>query len=141
MSTVNLSAKDIKRSWHLIDAKGQILGRVATQVATLLRGKNKAQFVPHLDTGDYVVVTNSGQVKVSGKKQTQKMYARHSGYPGGLKIENFERLINRRPEEVVRHAVAGMLPKTKLGKRMIKKLHIYSGTNHPYTKQVQEVPN
>lgn len=127
MSTNSLSAKDIKREKHKIDAKGKVLGRLATEVATLLMGKNKAEFVPYLDTGDFVVVTNASQVKVTGKKSQHKVYTRHSGYPGGLKQETFEKLIERRPEYIIEHAVLGMLPGNKLGKKMIKKLKVYAG--------------
>lgn len=136
MSTNVLSAKDIKRDWHLVDAKGQILGRLATGIAQKLMGKHKVNFVPYLDTGDYVVVTNAALIKVSGKKQLQKNYYRHSGYPGGFRVENFDTLIKKSPEKVIRHAVIGMLPKTKLGKTMIKKLHVFSGDEHTFTKQV-----
>ncbi len=136
MGTNTLAAKDIKREWHLVDAKDQILGRLATQVATKLIGKNKAQYVPYLDTGDYVVVTNAKEIKVTGKKMQQKRYVRHSGFPGGLKVENYDKLSVRRPEEIIRHAVKGMLPKTKLGAKMIKKLHIYVGSEHPFEKQL-----
>lgn len=125
MSTNVLRAKDIKREWHKIDAKGQVLGRLASEVATILMGKNKASFVPYLDNGDYVVVYNAAHVKVTGKKLTDKVYFRHSGYPGGDKRETLEQLLGRRPTEVIHHAVAGMLPKTKLGRVMIKKLVIY----------------
>lgn len=136
MSTNVLSAKDIKRDWHLIDAKGKILGRLATEVATFLIGKNKASFVPYLDNGDYVVVTNAKAVKVSGKKTTEKKYYRHSGYPGGLRVETFDKLLARRPEEIIRHAVKGMLPKNKLGDKMIKKLYVFPGSEHKYEKQL-----
>ena len=136
MSTNILKASEIKRSWHLIDAKDKILGRLATEVATKLSGKAKVNYVPYLDTGDYVVVTNAKEVKVTGKKAQQKNYVRHSGYPGGLKVESFDRLINRRPEEVIRHAVFGMLPKTKLGRQMIKKLHIFPSSEHTFASQV-----
>lgn len=136
MSTNALSSRDIKREWHQIDANGKVLGRIATDIATKLLGKNKSYYVPHLDTGDYVVVTNAAKVVVTGKKSDQKVYTRHSGYPGGLRQENFTTLQARRPEEIIRHAVWGMMPKTKLGKSMIKKLHIYAGSEHPYTKQV-----
>ena len=127
MSTNVLSAKDIKREKHTIDASGKILGRLATYVATILMGKNKATFVPYLDTGDFVVVTNASKVKVSGKKYQTKTYTRHSGYPGGLKVEKFDKLIERRPEYIIEHAVKGMLPHNKLGKQMIKKLKVYKG--------------
>ncbi|OGE37744.1 50S ribosomal protein L13 [Candidatus Daviesbacteria bacterium RIFCSPLOWO2_01_FULL_39_12] len=127
MSTNVLSAKDIKRQKHTIDASGKILGRLATEVATLLMGKNKPSFVPYLDTGDFVMVTNAAKVVVSGKKSVSKKYTRHSGYPGGLKVETFEKLLNRRPEYIIEHAVKGMLPHNKLGRQMIKKLKVYKG--------------
>ncbi|SRR5258708_3332214 len=132
MSTNVLSAKDIKREWHLIDAKGKILGRLATEVATILQGKKKAAFVPYLDTGDFVVVTNATEIKVTGKKALQKVYVNHSGYPGGLRKESYTRLLARRPEQIIRHAVKGMLPKSKLGDKMIKKLYIYPTSEHPH---------
>lgn len=127
MSTNVLSAKDIKRERHVVDASGQILGRLSTEVAKLLMGKHKPSYVPYLDAGDYVVVTNASKVKVSGKKTTQKKYVRHSGYPGGLKEETFDKLIVRKPEAVIEHAIKGMLPKNKLGRQMIKKLTVYAG--------------
>lgn len=136
MSTNVLSNKDIKRNWHHIDAQGQVVGRLASQVATILMGKNKAQFVPYMDNGDFVVITNASKITVSGKKPTDKMYYRHSGFPGGLKTESFNHLLSRRPEEVVRHAVKGMLPKNKLGRRMIKKLHVFAGDTHTFAKQL-----
>lgn len=136
MSTNALSHKDIKRSWYQVDAKGKILGRVATEVATLLLGKNKPNYVPYLDTGDYVVVVNAKEVRVTGKKEQEKIYFRHSGYPGGDRRETLAELRARRPEEIVRHAVWGMVPKTKLGKKIIKKLYVYSGAEHPYRDRV-----
>ena len=136
MSTNVVSSKDIKRAWHLFDAKDQHLGRLSTGIAKILMGKHKPSFVPYLDQGDFVVVTNAAGVKVTGKKSTQKVYFRHSGFPGGDKTETFEQLQNRRPEEIIRHAVKGMLPKSKLGRQMIKKLHIYAKETHPYEKQV-----
>lgn len=138
MSTNVVSAKEIKRNWHQVDAKGKVLGRLATQIATILRGKDKPSFVPYMDLGDFVVVTNAQDVKVTGKKRQQKNYVRHSGYPGGLRVESFEKLIERRPEAVIRHAVSGMLPKNRLGRQMIKKLHVFAGTNHSYKKQLGE---
>lgn len=126
MSTNVVSVKDIKRETHIIDASGKVLGRLATEVATLLMGKNKPMYVPYLDTGDFVIVTNASKVKVSGKKMQNKTYTRHSGYPGGLKVETFDKLIVRRPEKIIEHAVIGMLPGTKLGKAMIKKLKVYA---------------
>lgn len=127
MSTNVLSAKDIRREKHVVDASGKILGRLATEVATLLMGKHKTHFVPYLDTGDFVIVTNASKVKVSGRKISQKVYVRHSGYPGGLKAETFDKLILRKPEYIIEHAVKGMLPKSKLGRQMIKKLRVYPG--------------
>ncbi|MBI2020330.1 50S ribosomal protein L13 [Candidatus Daviesbacteria bacterium] len=137
MGTNVFSAKDIKRGWYLIDAKDQILGRLATQVARLLMGKQKPQFVPYLDTGDFVVVVNAGKVKVSGKKAMQKQYVHHSGYPGGLKQESFDKLLQRKPNFIIEHAVKGMLPKNKLGKKMIKKLKVFADENHPFKKQLE----
>lgn len=127
MSTNKLSAKNIKREKHIIDASGKVLGRLATEVATFLMGKNKASFVPYLDTGDLVVVVNASKVKVTGKKMIQKKYVRHSGYPGGLKVETFDKMIVRKPEYIIEHAVKGMLPQNRLGKKMIKKLNVFAG--------------
>lgn len=127
MSTNVVSSKDIKRQTHTIDASGKVLGRLAADIATLLMGKNKPSFVPYLDMGDFVIVTNAKKVKVTGKKRQQKKYVRHSGYPGGLKVETFDKMIERRPEYVIEHAVKGMLPHNKLGKKMIKKLKVFAG--------------
>lgn len=136
MSTNILSAKDLKRQWHLIDAKGKILGRLASEVATILQGKNKSNYVPYLDNGDYVVITHAKEVKVTGKKATSKRYYRHSGYPGGFREETFDKLIERKPIEVIRHAVLGMLPKNKLAKKMITKLYVFPGAEHPFAKKL-----
>lgn len=136
MNTNVLSAKNIKRGWHLIDANGKVLGRLATEVARILMGKNKPSFVPYLDTGDFVVVINASKIKVTGKKGTQKKYTRHSGYPGGLKQESLEKLMVRRPTFIIEHAVSGMLPKNKLGDQMIKKLKVFEGESHPFSKQL-----
>jgi len=127
MNTNSLSIKDIKREKHIIDASGKILGRLATEVATILMGKKKPQFVPYLDTGDFVTVTNASKVSISGKKKQTKTYTRHSGYPGGLKVETFDKLIVRRPEFIIEHAVTGMLPHNRLGRQMIKKLKVFAG--------------
>jgi large subunit ribosomal protein L13 len=137
MSTNNLSAREIQRQWHLMDAKNQTLGRLATDIAKLLMGKNKANYVPYLDLGDNVVVVNAAKVKVSGKKETQKKYYRHSGYPGGLKTETLAEVRAEKPEQLVIHAVKGMIPHTKLGRQMIKKLHVFAETTHPFKKQVK----
>lgn len=141
MSTNVLSAKNIKRSWHLIDAKDKILGRMASDIAKILMGKksissNKASFVPYLDTGDFVVVINASKVKVTGKKLQQKEYIRHSGYPGGLKVDTLDKTLSKNPAKVIEQAVKGMLPHTKLGKIMIKKLKVFAGEQHPFGKQI-----
>lgn len=138
MSTNALKASEIKRNWHLIDAKGKILGRLATEIATYLIGKKKVNYVPYLDCGDFVVVINAKDVKVTGKKESQKVYTRHSGYPGGLKQETLSKLRERKPEEIIIHAVKGMIPKTKLGRDMIAKLHVYGGSEHPYKNQLKK---
>ena len=124
---------DIKRDWHKIDAKGQVVGRVSTQIAHLLMGKNKTYFTPTLDCGDYVVVVNAKNVEFSGKKEKQKLYYRHSGYPGGLRSKTPQKVRETKPEDLIRHAVIGMLPKNKMGKLMVKKLYIYPQTENPYS--------
>lgn len=138
MSTNNLKAKDIERKWHLFDAKNKILGRFCTEIATVLMGKNKSDFVTYLDNGDFVVVINADKVKVSGNKEIEKKYYHHSGYPGGMRVQNMATVRTKKPEEIIRAAVWGMIPKTKLGRDMIIKLHIYAGTDHPYKKQLKE---
>lgn len=127
MSTNVLSIKDIKREKHTIDANGKILGRLSTEVAKLLMGKGKPSFVPYLDMGDFVTVTNASKVKITGKKLNQKEYIRHSGYPGGKRVDTMDKLMDRKPAFVFEHAVKGMLPKNKLGKKMIKKLTVFAG--------------
>jgi large subunit ribosomal protein L13 len=127
MSTNVVSAKDIKREKHIIDAEGQILGRLATGVARTLMGKHKPQYVPYLDMGDYVVIKNASKIKLTGKKAATKKYTSHSGYPGGLKVETFDKMIIRKPEFVMEHAIKGMLPKGKLGRAMFKKLTVFAG--------------
>lgn len=138
MSTNKLSVKDIKRSWHLLDANKQILGRLSTQTAKLLMGKNKVNYVPYLDMGDNVVIINAEKIVVTGKKAEQKEYNRYSGYQGGRKVETYAELQARRPEDIILHAVKGMLPKTKLADKMIKKLHVFKGTEHPFKKQIAQ---
>jgi len=137
MKTYSPKKSEIQRKWHLIDAKGKILGRMATQIAQLLMGKNKPIFSPHLDVGDWVVVINAKEVKVSGRKEKQKIYYRHSGYPGGLKALTFEQMMNKDPRKVVWLAVAGMLPKNKLRKQRLKRLRIFTDNKHPYEKKFQ----
>lgn len=138
MSTNVVSGKDIKREWHLINAEGKILGRLATDVAKMLMGKNRTNYVPYLDQGDFVVITNAAKVKVTGRKKQQKVYTSHSGYPGGLKQERFDKLVNRRPAVIIEHAVSGMLPKNRLGREMFKKLKVFAGSEHPYEKQTKK---
>lgn len=127
MSTNVVLAKDIRREKHVINASGKILGRLAVDIAKILMGKNKATFVPYMDTGDYVIVTNASQVKVTGKKAKDKVYTRHSGYPGGLRVETYDKVISSKPERIIEHAVAGMLPHNRLGRQMIKKLKVFAG--------------
>jgi large subunit ribosomal protein L13 len=136
-TTKTYSAKlsEVQREWRVVDADGATLGRLATQIATILRGKHKVTFTPSLDTGDPVIVVNAAKFKVTGKKLKDKMYARHSGYPGGFRAENLEALLARRPEEVIRRAVRGMLPQNRLGDQMLRKLHVYAGANHPHAAQ------
>ena len=135
MKTYALKASEVQREWRVVDADGATLGRLASQVATLLRGKHRTTFSPHLDTGDPVIIVNAAKIKVTGKKLTDKMYIRHSGYPGGFRAENLERLLARRPEEVIRRAVRGMLPQNRLGEQMMRKLHVYAGSEHPHAAQ------
>lgn len=122
----------IKHEWHILDARGKILGRLATEIAHLLMGKSKPYFVRHLDCGDYVVVTNAQDVKVTGKKEVQKIYFHHSGYPGGFRQEPLKRWREKKPEEIILHAVRGMLPQNKLRDRVIKRLRVFPGDEHPY---------
>ncbi len=138
VSTYTVKAGDIERRWWVVDADGATLGRLATRVASALRGKHKTAFTDHLDVGDAVVVVNAARVRVTGNKLAQKIYARHSGYPGGLRTESLGRLLERRPEEVIRRAVRGMLPRNRLGERMIQKLHVYAGPEHPHAAQRPE---
>lgn len=132
-------ASEIKREWHLVDVKGQTLGRVATKIAHLLMGKGKPYFVRNLDLGDYVVVVNAKDVKVTGKKEEDKKYYRHSGYPGGFKVESLKELRARKPEEIIRHAVKGMLPQNRLRDRMLKRLLVSADEVHEYQDKVKSV--
>ena len=135
--TYSTKASDIKREWHIIDASGKVLGRLATQVASLLMGKHKPIFCRHLDVGDFVVVINADKVHFTGDKAKQKLYYRHSGYPGGLKSISLERMLETYPTRVIEHAVKGMLPHTRLGARMMKRLRVYAGEAHPYQGQAK----
>lgn len=130
---------DIKRVWHLVDAKDAILGRVSTRIAGLLMGKSKPYFINSLDCGDYVIVVNAKGVKVTGKKERQKIYTRYSGYPGGLRVETLKELRQRKPEEVIKHSVSGMLPQNKLKDKMLKRLHIFLGVEHSYKDKFKEM--
>ena len=135
MKTYSAKPHEVEQNWLLVDADGQTLGRMASGIATRLRGKHKAEDTPHVDTGDYVVVINAEKVKVTGNKATDKIYHSHSGYPGGLKSISFEKLQERSPEKVIKLAVKGMLPRTPLGRAMFKKLKVYAGTDHPHGAQ------
>ena len=138
MKTYSAKLNEVQREWRVVDADGATLGRLATQVAAILRGKHKVTFTPSLDTGDPVIIVNAAKIKVTGKKLTDKVYVRHSGYPGGFRSENLEKLLARRPEEVIRRAVRGMLPQNRLGEQMIRKLHVYAGAEHPHAAQKPE---
>ncbi len=135
--TESIKEKEIKRQYYLVNAEGKILGRLASQIAKLLQGKNKVNYVPYLDIGDYVVVINAQKVKVSGKKSIQKKYTRYSGYPGGLKETTFSQLFSKNPAEVIKKAVWGMLPKNKLRKKMIKRLFISNNETHPFEEKIK----
>jgi len=136
MRTYSPRLKDIKREWHVIDAAGCTVGDVAERAAVLLRGKHKPMFAPHIDTGDYVIVVNAAKVLLTGRKSSQKIYYRHSGYPGGLRSATFEEVMQKDSRLVVEHAVKGMLPKTSLGRAMYGKLRVYAGEEHPHRGQV-----
>ena len=138
MKTFMPKAADITRKWYVVDAEGQALGRVASQVANILRGKNKPIYTPNVDTGDYVIVVNASKVVLTGKKLDQKIYYKHSGYVGGLKETKYRKLMAEKPEEALRHAVVGMLPKGPLGRQMAKKLKIYAGAEHEQAAQQPE---
>ena len=126
---------EVERKWYVVDAEGRTLGRLATEIARILRGKNKPQYTPHVDTGDFVVVVNAEKVVVTGRKAEQKIYRRHSGYPGGLKTTTYEQMLERRPTEILRRAVKGMMPKTRLARQQLRKLKIYAGPEHPHAAQ------
>lgn len=129
------SEKTLERNWYVVDAAGKRLGRLASEIAMILRGKNKPTFTPHMDVGDFVIVVNAEQVTVTGKKRSQKLYRRHSGRPGGMKVETFAKLQARIPERIIEQAVRGMLPKNSLGRRLFTKLKVYAGPNHPHQAQ------
>lgn len=136
--TYSAKEADIKRKWYIVNAEGKTLGRLATQIAIVLRGKHKPIFTPHVDTGDHVIVVNAEKIHLTGDKVRQKTYYRHSGYPGGLKSETVKDLLARKPSVIVERAIKGMLPKTTLGKQMARKLNVYAGPTHPHQAQQPE---
>jgi large subunit ribosomal protein L13 len=138
MSTYFPSEGEIARKWHVVDASGQTLGRLATRVARILSGKENPRFTPFIDTGDHVVIINAEKIRVTGAKAESKVYSRYTGFPGGLKQEQFKKLLDRRPEKIIQGAVEGMLPKSKLGRAMAKKLKVYKGDKHPHQAQKPE---
>ncbi|NPV47262.1 MAG: 50S ribosomal protein L13 [Armatimonadetes bacterium] len=133
--TRSVKSDDVERTWYVVSAAGQPLGRLAARVAAVLRGKHKPTYTPHADTGDFVIITDASKVMVTGRKETQKVYYRHSGYPGGLKAETFAHYRDRAPEKLVRQAVGGMLPHGVLGRQMLRKLKVYAGAEHPHDAQ------
>lgn len=135
MKTISAKPESVQRDWYVIDAQGKTLGRMAAEIAIRLRGKHKAEYTPHVDTGDYIVVVNAEKVHVTGNKAKDKMYHSHTGYPGGLKSISFEKLVQKAPERTIQSAVKGMLPKGPLGRAMFRKLKIYAGTEHPHAAQ------
>ena len=141
MATPMAKKGEVERKWHLVDAEGKTLGRLATRVAVLLRGKNKPIFTPHVDAGDFVIVVNAEKVVLTGKKWKDKLYIHHSGYPGGFKSISAEKLLEKKPERLISMAVQGMLPKTKLGRKLIKNLKVYTGATHPHEAQQPEALN
>lgn len=139
MNTYMANAQTVERKWYVVDAEGMVLGRLASQVANILRGKHKPTYTPHVDTGDYVIVVNADKIVLTGKKLDQKIYYHHSGYVGGLKETKYRKLMADKPEFALRHAVVGMLPKSPLGRKMATKMHVYSGAEHEHAAQQPEV--
>ena len=135
MKTFSTTPKDIEREWFVVDAEGQILGRLATQIASILRGKQKPYFVPYLDTGDHVIIVNAENIRVTGNKLEQKVYTRYTGWPGGLRSVTLKDRMEKEPDQVVRGAIKGMLPRGPLGRQMLRKLHVYAGSEHPHQAQ------
>jgi large subunit ribosomal protein L13 len=135
MKTFVAKPSDRQRDWYVVDAQGKTLGRLATQIADTLRGKRKPTYTPHIDTGDFVIVVNAEKIAVTGNKRADKLYHRHSGYPGGLRTRTFEQMITRRPEEVIRIAVKGMMPRNRLARKQLTKLKVYAGPDHPHVAQ------
>ncbi|HYZ11087.1 MAG TPA: 50S ribosomal protein L13 [Actinomycetota bacterium] len=147
MKTYMPKPKDVQRSWYVVDAQGAVLGRLASEIASILRGKHKPTYAPHVDVGDHVVVVNAAKVRLTGEKEGKKVYYRHSQYPGGLREIPYQQMAERRPERLVEQAVRGMLPKTRLGRQMLRKLSVYQGPDHPHQAQrptelrLGEIPN
>ena len=139
MATYSAKKGEVERSWYIIDAENKVLGKLATKIAAILRGKHKPVVTPHVDTGDFVVVINAKKVHLTGRKLTHKIYYRHSGYPGGLKSMSAEEMLKKKPEDIIKLAVRGMLPKNKLGRKQLTKLKVYSGSNHPHKAQMPKV--
>ena len=135
MKTLSVRPQDVEHDWYVVDAENQTLGRLAAAVARRLRGKHKASYTPHVDTGDFIVVVNAEKVRVTGKKRTDKVYYRHSGYPGGIKAARFEEMIVKHPERVIENAVKGMLPRNPLGRAVFRKLKVYARSDHPHSAQ------
>lgn len=138
MSTFSAKKNEVTRQWFVVDAEDKVLGRLAADVASILRGKTKPEYTPHTDVGDFVVIVNAEKVKLTGNKWSKKMYYRHSGYMGGLKEKTAREILNQKPEEIIRHAVKGMLPKNSLGRSMFKKLKVYAGNEHPHQAQMPQ---
>ncbi len=136
MKTYSAKPEAVKRDWHVVDANGKTLGRLASEIASRLRGKHKPEYTPHVDTGDYIVVVNAEKIHVTGKKVTDKMYYHHTGYPGGIKSVNFKGMIEKAPERTIELAVKGMLPRNPLGRAMYRKLKVYAGPDHPHSAQL-----
>jgi large subunit ribosomal protein L13 len=139
MKTLSAKKDDVERNWYLVDAEGQVLGRLASHLARILRGKLKPIYTPHVDTGDFVVVVNADKIRLTGKKLDKKVYFWHTGYPGGIKDISAKDLLAKKPERVLKHAVKGMLPKNPLGRKMFKKLKVYAGPDHPHQAQEPEL--
>ena len=135
MKTFQAKKEEVEHKWYLVNAEGKVLGRLSTELVKILKGKNKPTYTPHMDTGDFVVVVNAGKVTLTGKKMKDKIYYHHTGYPGGIKEMNAEKLLAKKPTEMIRMAVKGMLPKNSLGRQMLRKLKIYAGPNHPHDAQ------
>lgn len=136
--TKSVSAKDIERKWYIVDAEDQVLGRVSSEISKVLQGKHKASYTPNIDTGDHVIVINAEKVALTGNKWNDKQYITYSGFPGGQKVKTAKQILDRKPEHIVEKAVKGMLPRTKLGRAMYKKLHVFVGTDHPHEAQKPE---